>query len=63
MYFFLSIKCVFVYAGKGKISPNIIIAIAISIAVSVLLFVIGCCYMVKKSKKNYGDATDQTGNK
>ncbi|KAM7486353.1 hypothetical protein LguiA_002362 [Lonicera macranthoides] len=46
--------------GKGKISPKTIIAIAISITASVLLFVIGCSYMVKKSKKNRDDATDET---
>lgn len=63
MYFFCQLNLCFVYAEKGKISPKIIIAIAISVTVSVLIFVIGCCYMVKKSKKNYGDATDETGNK
>ena len=52
----------FVYAGKRKISPKTIIAIVILITGTVLLFVIGCCYIVRKSKKNYDLVPDKTGN-
>ncbi|KAM7490247.1 hypothetical protein LguiA_033168 [Lonicera macranthoides] len=48
--------------GKREISPTTIIAIAISmsIIVSLLLFVIGRCYIVRKSKKSYYVLTDET---
>ncbi|KAM7490233.1 hypothetical protein LguiA_033154 [Lonicera macranthoides] len=48
--------------GERKISPRTIIAIAIaiSITVSVLLYVIGCCYIVRKSKKSYDAVTKET---
>ncbi|KAM7493120.1 hypothetical protein LguiB_027729 [Lonicera macranthoides] len=46
--------------GKRKISPTTIIAIAISVAIFVLLFVIGLCYIVRKSKKSYDDVTEET---
>ncbi|KAM7490257.1 hypothetical protein LguiA_033178 [Lonicera macranthoides] len=45
--------------GKRKISPATIIAIAISIIVSVLLLVIGCCYIVRKSKRSCDPVTDE----
>ncbi|KAM7490227.1 hypothetical protein LguiA_033148 [Lonicera macranthoides] len=45
--------------GERKISPTII-AITISITVSVLLFVIGYCYIVRKSKKSGDVLTDET---
>ncbi|KAM7493135.1 hypothetical protein LguiB_027744 [Lonicera macranthoides] len=46
--------------GKRKILPTTIIVIAISITVSVLLFVIWCCYIVRKSKKSWDAVTDET---
>ncbi|KAM7500912.1 hypothetical protein LguiA_025326 [Lonicera macranthoides] len=45
--------------GERKISPKTIIAIVISITISVLLFLIGC-YIFRKSKKNYDAVTDET---
>ncbi|KAM7490216.1 hypothetical protein LguiA_033137 [Lonicera macranthoides] len=47
-------------SGKRKISRTTIIAIAISITVAVLLFVIGCCYIVRKSKNMCDAVTDET---
>ncbi|KAM7493134.1 hypothetical protein LguiB_027743 [Lonicera macranthoides] len=45
--------------GEKKILPTTIIAIVILITVSVLLFVSGYCYIVRKSKKNYDVVTDE----
>ena len=61
--FFLSVNRVFcLYAGERKFSTTTILAIAIPIAVSVLLFVIAYCYIVRKPKKKYDAVTDETGN-
>ncbi|KAM7490245.1 hypothetical protein LguiA_033166 [Lonicera macranthoides] len=48
--------------GERKISPTTIIAIAISIIASVLLSVIGCCYILRKLKKSYDAVTKETVN-
>ncbi|KAM7461132.1 hypothetical protein LguiA_029253 [Lonicera macranthoides] len=46
--------------GEEKFSPTTILAIVIPIAVSVLLFVIGYCFIVRKPKKKYDAVMDET---
>ncbi|KAM7461137.1 hypothetical protein LguiA_029258 [Lonicera macranthoides] len=45
--------------GEEKFSPTTILAIAIPIAVLVLLFVIGYCFIVRKPKKKYDAVMDE----
>uniref|UniRef100_A0A5B7A748 non-specific serine/threonine protein kinase n=1 Tax=Davidia involucrata TaxID=16924 RepID=A0A5B7A748_DAVIN len=46
--------------GKGKISTQTIIAIVVPICVSVVLFSIGVCFLVRKARKKYDAVEEET---
>ncbi|XP_052203602.1 cysteine-rich receptor-like protein kinase 25 isoform X3 [Diospyros lotus] len=47
-------KPLFIDAGKGGgISSQLLIAIIVPVGVSVLLFIVGCCFIRRKGKKEY----------
>ncbi|XP_035544319.1 cysteine-rich receptor-like protein kinase 10 isoform X2 [Juglans regia] len=39
--------------GKSKISTTTIVAIVAPIAVSVLLFIVGCCFLIRRGRKKF----------
>ena len=47
----MSIKHDIVFAGKGKISPVIIIAIVVTIAASVVLVILAYCFLRRRARK------------
>ncbi|CAK9146805.1 unnamed protein product, partial [Ilex paraguariensis] len=50
-----------VHAGKSGISSQIIVAIVVPIVVSLMLFIIGVCFLVRKAKKkNYHTVMEES---
>lgn len=61
--YILSNPLSFGYAGKSRISTGTIIAIVAPIVVSVLLFAIGCYFLVRKSRKKFSPTQEDRGGK
>ena len=50
-----------VYADKSKLSTSKIVAIAAPISASVVLFIVGCCFLIRRGKK-YNSVDGENGN-